>query len=61
VVNINETRFHSLLGDKVKENIERKRCTDGHENQDFDTTTASMLKAFLRLKRLWWEVLPSTL
>jgi len=25
-------------------NLERKRCADGHENHDFDTATASMLK-----------------
>jgi len=24
-------------------NLDRKRCADGHENDDFDTTTASML------------------
>jgi len=25
-------------------NLERKRCADCHENYDFDTRTASMLK-----------------
>jgi len=35
----------SLL--KAKANLERKRCADCHENYDFDTTTALMLKSFL--------------
>jgi len=34
-----------LLGKlKANANLERKRCTDGHENDGFDITTASMLK-----------------
>jgi len=28
----------------VKANLERKRSADGHENDDFDTTTASTFK-----------------
>jgi len=32
------------LGGYTKANLERKRCADGHKNDDFDTTTASMLK-----------------
>jgi len=27
---------------KAKANLERKRCADGHENDDFVITTASM-------------------
>jgi len=30
------------LGGYTKANLERKRCADGHKNDDFDTTTASM-------------------
>jgi len=33
-----------LLGRLSKSKSKRKRCADGHENDDFDTTTASMLK-----------------
>jgi len=32
-----------------KQNLERKRCADDHENDDFDITT----KTFLWLKMLW--------
>jgi len=28
----------------------RKRCTDGHENYDFNTTTASVLKLYFDSK-----------
>jgi len=31
----------------AKANLERKCCTDDQENDDFDTTTASMLKLSL--------------
>jgi len=42
-----------VRGSKTRTNLERKRCVDGHEYDDFDTTTASMLMLFLWLKRLW--------
>jgi len=29
---------------KQKPNLEHKRCADGHENYDFKTTTASIVK-----------------
>jgi len=35
----------SRLKREVKQaNLQRKRCADGHENNDFDITTVSMLK-----------------
>jgi len=41
-----------------KANLERKRCANGHENDDFDTTTDGLyVKAFLWLKRLWCKKL----
>jgi len=39
------TLYHQLkIGWPRKSNLEHKRCADGHENNDFDTTTASMWK-----------------
>jgi len=37
-------RIPCIREDKKKVNLERKRCVDGHENDDFDTATTSMLK-----------------
>jgi len=41
-------QYFSLLGNikgvLAKANLERKRCAGGHENNDFDTTTASKLE-----------------
>jgi len=40
----------ALLVSSVKENLENKRCAYSHENYDFGTTTASMLKLSFDLK-----------
>jgi len=42
-----------------KQNLERKRCSDGHENDDFDTTTASLLKLSFDSKGFGVKILRS--